>query len=229
MSLPKLFDRVRMSVSGTPGTGDVTLGSAIQTSTKGYHQSFSDAGAANADSIRVAFEDGSAWEISDVTYSSTGPSLTSRSLIDSSTGSLLSLTSAAEVFCSPSKSWLEAAAADATNVAAAGAAMRAPRIGTTASGSTITADADDHDQYNVTALAAAATVAAPSGTPANGQRLVYRIKDNGTARDLDWNAIFRAVGVELPDTTVISKTLYVGCIYNAADSKWDVVAVAQEE
>lgn len=102
------------------------------------------------------------------------------------------------------------------------------RIGTTASSATPTADADSHDQYNVTALAAAAAFGAPTGTPTDGQTLLYRIKDNGTARALTWNAIFRAVGVTLPTTTVISKTLYVGTVYNAADSKWDVIATGQE-
>jgi hypothetical protein len=34
--------------------------------------------------------------------------------------------------------------------------------------------------------------------------------------------------VTLPTTTVVSKTLYLGCIWNADDSKIDVVAVAQE-
>jgi hypothetical protein len=34
--------------------------------------------------------------------------------------------------------------------------------------------------------------------------------------------------VTLPTTTVISKTLYLGMIFNNADTKWDVVAVAQE-
>lgn len=103
-----------------------------------------------------------------------------------------------------------------------------PRIGTTASSATPTPDADAHDQYNVTALAAGATFAAPSGTPTDGQKLTLRVKDNGTARTLGFNAIYRAIGVTLPTTTVISKTLYVGCIYNAADTKWDVVSVAQE-
>lgn len=103
-----------------------------------------------------------------------------------------------------------------------------PRIGTTASSATPTPDADSHDQYNVTALAAGATFGAPTGTPTDGQRLIIRVKDNGTARTLAYNAIYRAMGVTLPTTTVISKTLYLACIYNAADSKHDVVAVAQE-
>jgi hypothetical protein len=103
-----------------------------------------------------------------------------------------------------------------------------PRIGTTTSSSTPTPDADAHDQYNVTALAANATFGAPTGTPTDGQRLTIRIKDNGTARTLAFNAIYRAVGLTLPTTTVISKTLYIACVYNAADSKHDIVAVAQE-
>ena len=103
-----------------------------------------------------------------------------------------------------------------------------PRIGTTASSATPTPSANTDDQYNVTALAAGATFAAPSGTPTDGQKLTLRIKDNGTARTLAFNAIYRAIGVTLPTTTVISKTIYIGCIYNAADTKWDVVSVAQE-
>jgi hypothetical protein len=107
-----------------------------------------------------------------------------------------------------------------------------PRITSIADAATITATSDASDQYNVTALAQAATIAAPSGTPTDGQKLVLRIKDNGVARALTWttgsSGAFRAVGVTLPTTTVISKTVYIGSIWNAADSRWDAVAVAQE-
>lgn len=102
-----------------------------------------------------------------------------------------------------------------------------PRIGSIASSSTPTPSANDHDQYNITALAAAATVGAPSGTPTDGQKLVMRIKDNGTARALSWNAIYRTI-TALPTTTVVGKTLYLGFMYNAADTKWDLVAKAEE-
>ena len=81
-----------------------------------------------------------------------------------------------------------------------------------------------HDQYNLTALAVDATFAAPAGTLTDGMRRIIRIKDNGTARTLSWNAAYRAIET-LPTTTTINKTLYVGMIYNAADAKWDVVAV----
>ena len=97
-----------------------------------------------------------------------------------------------------------------------------------ASSATPTPNSDTTTYYTITALAAGATFGAPTGSPVNGQRLFIRIKDNGTARTLAWNAAYRAIGIVLPTTTVISKTLYVGCVYNSTDSKWDVLAVAQE-
>ena len=101
-----------------------------------------------------------------------------------------------------------------------------PRIGTVADSATPTPAADDVDMYTVTALAQAATFGAPTGTPVNGQKLIIRILDNGTARALAWNAIYRAgTDIALPTTTVLSKTLYCGFIYNSAATKWDLVAV----
>jgi len=102
------------------------------------------------------------------------------------------------------------------------------RVGTSASAATHTIDADSYDIFTVTAQAEAVTFASPSGTPTDGQTLIIRLKDNGTARAITWNAVFAAIGVTLPTTTVISKYAYVGCIWNSASSKWDVVAVVQE-
>lgn len=99
------------------------------------------------------------------------------------------------------------------------------RVGTVADAATITPTADDSDVYTVTALAQAATIAAPSGTPTNGQGLILRILDNGTARALTFNAIYRfSTDLPAPTTTVLSKTLYMGFIYNSAATKWDCVA-----
>jgi hypothetical protein len=99
----------------------------------------------------------------------------------------------------------------------------------TTSGSTITPTAGTTNQYNVTALAVSATIAAPSGTPVDGQKLLIRIKDNGTAQTLTWtttSGAYRAEGVTLPTTTVASTPLYIGCVYNSQDSYWDVIAVS---
>jgi len=95
-------------------------------------------------------------------------------------------------------------------------------------GGTLTPVAITNDEVIATALSQATTIAAPSGSPVQGEKLIIRLKDNGTARALTWNAIYRVVGCILPTTTVISKLVYIGCIYNSTDTKWDVVCVAQE-
>jgi len=102
-------------------------------------------------------------------------------------------------------------------------------VTTTASSATPTPTGDSRqNELYITALAAGATIASPTGTPVNGNRLIMRIKDNGTTRSLAWNAIYRAIGIILPTATVVSKTVYVGFIYNSADSKWDAIATQQE-
>ena len=84
------------------------------------------------------------------------------------------------------------------------------------------------NSYTITALGEAAEFAAPSGTPVNGNSVIIRILDDGTGRALTYNAIYREVGVSLPTTTTASKTIYIGAVYNSADSKWDAIAMAEE-
>ena len=103
-----------------------------------------------------------------------------------------------------------------------------PRNVVAASAATLTPDVSVGDQYAFTALAAALTINAPTGTPTDGDKLIFRLLDNGTARALTWNATFTVIGVTLPTTTVASKTTYVGCIYNANNTRWDVIAVTTQ-
>jgi len=84
------------------------------------------------------------------------------------------------------------------------------------------------DQFEITAQAGDLKFNNPGGTPLGGQKLIIRIKDNGTARALTYDTQFRAMGNALPSTTVVNKTLYLGLIFNATDTKWDLVALAQE-
>lgn len=98
---------------------------------------------------------------------------------------------------------------------------------TVAATATLTAVADAN-QYNITGQNAALTIAAPTGIFSDGQGLLIRIKDNGTARAITWNGVFRAVGITLPTTTVVSKVLYIGAKYNAMESVFDVIAVGQQ-
>ena len=99
------------------------------------------------------------------------------------------------------------------------------RVNSAASATTITPDVSATDIVVLTALAANLTINAPIGTPVNGNKLIFRILDNGTSRTLTWNATYTVIGVTLPTATTVSKTIYVGCIYNSAASRWDVVSV----
>jgi hypothetical protein len=101
-------------------------------------------------------------------------------------------------------------------------------VTTTASTTSWTINADVTDVAIQTTLAGALTVNAPTGTLYDGQSLLLRIKDNGSARAITWNGVFRAIGVTLPSTTVAGKYLYIGAFANTVDTKWDVLAVAQE-
>jgi hypothetical protein len=103
-----------------------------------------------------------------------------------------------------------------------------PRNVVAASASTLTPDVSVGDIYAYTALAAGLTINAPIGTPTDGDKLIFRLLDNGTARALTWNATYTVIGVTLPTTTVINKTTYVGCIYNANNTRWDVIAVTTQ-
>lgn len=87
------------------------------------------------------------------------------------------------------------------------------------------------DIYKVTALATDVAITAPTSythSIAEGQGMVMRIKDDGTARALTWGAIYRPIGLTLPTTTIPGKTLYIGMFYNLTDTKWDVVGINQE-
>jgi len=103
-----------------------------------------------------------------------------------------------------------------------------PRAISAASASSLTPDVAVADQYAYTALAANLTINAPTGTPVDGQKLLFRILDNGTTRTLTWNATFTVIGAVLPTSTTANKMIYVGCIYNAANTRWDVIAVTTQ-
>jgi hypothetical protein len=67
-----------------------------------------------------------------------------------------------------------------------------------------------------------------TGTPANFDRLVIRIKDNGTARAITWGAKFVPTGVALPVTTVANKVTTVGFIYDSVKTAWGCIACVVE-
>lgn len=61
-------------------------------------------------------------------------------------------------------------------------------------------------------------------TPMEGDRIVFRINDNGTARNLSWGTSYVQRGASLPTSTnTANKLSTTTLIYNASASKWDCV------
>lgn len=91
--MARTANRVQVGVSGTPGTGSITLGSP----TTGA-QSFAAAGITDGEPVEYLVTDGSAWELGVGVYSSTGPSLTRTAIRESSAaGAAIAVSSAATV------------------------------------------------------------------------------------------------------------------------------------
>jgi hypothetical protein len=87
-------------------------------------------------------------------------------------------------------------------------------------------DVSTCDTFIVTAQAGALKLNNPTGTPVQGQKLIVRIQDDGTARALTYDTYFRASSdLALPTTTVLGKSLYMGFIFDSTDTKWDLLAV----
>jgi hypothetical protein len=84
-------DRAKVNTS-TTGSGTLTLGSAVD----GF-QTFGSAGLTDGAVVSYTIENGVNWEVGTGVYSSSGPTLT-RTLVQSSTGSLLNLVGDSVVF-----------------------------------------------------------------------------------------------------------------------------------
>ena len=102
-----------------------------------------------------------------------------------------------------------------------------PRVQTVASSATVTA-VSTNDIVTITAQAVGLTLANPTGAFVEGQSLIIRIKDDGTARSIAYGTNFREIGVTAPTTTTANRTTYLGCIYNSTDTKFDIVGVCTE-
>jgi len=105
-----------------------------------------------------------------------------------------------------------------------------PRVTSITSSATPTINTDNCDAVTITALATAITSMTTNltGTPNNFDELIFRIKDDGTARAITWGSSFEAKGVALPTTTVLGKVLTVAFIYDTVTLKWGCVGAAQE-
>jgi hypothetical protein len=100
----------------------------------------------------------------------------------------------------------------------------------TSTSGAITPDSDTYDQVNYS-LTGSSSFSNPSGAPTNGQKLIIRLYAASTQTISSWSSTtngYRAIGTTLPTSVPAGKTIYVGCIWNLTDSKWDVLGVATQ-
>ncbi len=95
-------------------------------------------------------------------------------------------------------------------------------------GASIAVDAQSGNTFTVT-IAGNRTIANPTN-PTSGQRILFRIKQDGVGgRTITWDTAYRfSVDVPQPTlSTTANLTDYIGFVYNATDSKWDCLAVSR--
>lgn len=104
-----------------------------------------------------------------------------------------------------------------------------PRAVAVTNATSITPNSDTSDmvtQVN-TQVGGTLTINAPTGTPTDGQKLIIRVTSTNP-QTYSFNAAYRFSATTVAPTTLAgTKTDYIGCIWNANASVWDVVAVDQ--
>ncbi len=93
-------------------------------------------------------------------------------------------------------------------------------------GASIAVNCDTTDVGTVT-IAGNRTLANPTGTPTNGQKLLFRITQGaGGNFTLAFGTNYK-FGSDIPSitlSTAAGTADYIGCVYNSASTKWDVIA-----
>lgn len=107
------------------------------------------------------------------------------------------------------------------------AAAKAPNVQSVTSAGTVT-PTFSNDLVDITAQAAALTLANPTGTAVNGWGIVIRIKDNGSPQAITYGSQYVGIGIAKPTTTVAGKVLILGMIYNSTLTRWELVSAAEE-
>lgn len=101
--------------------------------------------------------------------------------------------------------------------------LQPPAVTKTSTGTTISPNLSTSEFYAQTALATACAIGNPTGTFSEGQRLVFRFKDDGTARALTWANKFNWGSVVVLSTTIVGNIHYVEFMYDSTRNAWDAV------
>ena len=99
-----------------------------------------------------------------------------------------------------------------------------PRVVSVTTAASYTVNTDSYDALSITALATTLNTLNASGSPVDFQKLIIRIKDNGSSQTQNWGTAFTDYGGGLPSSTVAGKTMTLGFIYDSAASLWGCVA-----
>ena len=226
-----------ITIGGTAGTGALTFGSSTASQTTNLANGVTASGNTNTIAVGNNGASGSTTTITIGSASGTSSTTLKGSLIASSLTGILVGNGASAITTITPGTGVSTALGVAINTAGGfdtidGTATLTnkwiqPRVSTTTSSATPTINTDTTDQFGLTAQAVDITSFTTnlSGTPVNGQKLwIYIV---GTAaRAITWGASFEASTVALPTTTVTTKRLDVGFVWNAASSVWRCVAVA---
>jgi hypothetical protein len=105
--------------------------------------------------------------------------------------------------------------------------MYGSRVVSYADATSITMNADTTDMATManTQSAGTFTLNAPTGTLANGQKLMFRMTSTNV-QTFSWNAVFRgSTDLVLPTASSgAGKEDYLGFIYDSTAIKWDLIA-----
>lgn len=102
-----------------------------------------------------------------------------------------------------------------------------PRVNTlTVSSNTYTPNGDTTDTALIATPTANFTIASPTGTPVDSQKLVVRITSGATGYVPTWGGSFSSSGtITLPASSLPpSKTITLGFVYDANAAKWVLLA-----
>lgn len=94
------------------------------------------------------------------------------------------------------------------------------RVTNLSAGTSYTPNADTSDLVIFAAPTGNFTVNAASGTPVDGQVIIYRILTGATAYTPTWNAVYISGGATLPTTFTPSTTRNLLFVYDANLTKW---------
>ena len=109
----------------------------------------------------------------------------------------------------------------------AATAYVSPRVVTISDDTSVTINADTTDMatQSNTQAEGTLTINSPTGTPVNGQKLIFRLLSTNV-QTFSWNAVFQgSTDLALPTASSgSSKYDYMGFIWNSTNSKWQMLA-----